>query len=92
LTKDEHKVNTNTRQLFEHKYIYMPLVGLWQKRESNSETYASESDALQPSYPQVLRILFCVTSLAHRLTFSEARIFLLFLEIRMNIVECSFVI
>jgi len=49
-TKDEHKVSTNTRQLFKHKVFTCHLrnYNRWQKRKSNSETYASESDALPP--------------------------------------------
>jgi len=36
----------------------MPLVELRQKKVSNSEAYSSESDALLPSYPQVLLLRF----------------------------------
>jgi len=54
LTNDEHKVNTNTRQLLFKTSIYMTLTELQQKRESNSKAYASESDSLPPSYPQAV--------------------------------------
>jgi len=52
--KDEHKVNP-TQDNYIKTSIYMPLAELRQKRESNSKACVSESDALQPSYPQVLK-------------------------------------
>jgi len=37
---------TNPRHLFKHKYLHL-LAGLRQKRESNSEAYASKFDAIE---------------------------------------------
>jgi len=45
----------------------MPLAELRRKRESNSEAYASKSDALLPCYPQVLelKLLLAAPKLSH---------------------------
>jgi len=47
------KTKDNIKLIFLNTSIYMPLAGLRRKRKSNSEAYASESDALPPNvFPQ----------------------------------------